>query len=97
MTGVPMSTALSNPMITPEEKVFHPKPPRLRLPPRILRVNFTATSGMSDPIVQREKSKDKDREQVRSSTSSSSDRSGNEDDNKETEEPDYDEDDEKSD
>lgn len=58
-----MSTALSNPMITPEEKVFHPKPPRLRLPPRMLRVNFTATSGMSDPIVQREKSKDKDREQ----------------------------------
>ena len=31
-----MSTALSNPMITPEEKVFHPKPPRLRLPPRML-------------------------------------------------------------
>jgi hypothetical protein len=49
MTGVPMSTALSNPMITPEEKVFHPKSPRLRLLPRMLRVNFTATSGMSDP------------------------------------------------
>jgi hypothetical protein len=49
MTGVPMSTALSNPMITQEEKVFHPKPPRLRLPPRMLRDNFTATSGMSDP------------------------------------------------
>jgi hypothetical protein len=26
MTGVPMSTALSKPVITPEEKVFHPKP-----------------------------------------------------------------------